>query len=146
MMDGKEKSKALEVAIASVEKEFGKGAIMRLKDGETISGDVTVIPTGSLGLDVALGIGGYPRGRIVEIFGPESSGKTTLTLHAIANVVEPLPPPPTTAASSAHVAAGTAAPAAALASPTEAVVPAPSPALAPTTYAKFLPHPPKPTV
>ena len=86
MMDGKEKSKALEVAIASVEKEFGKGAIMRLKDGETISGDVTVIPTGSLGLDVALGIGGYPRGRIVEIFGPESSGKTTLTLHAIANV------------------------------------------------------------
>ncbi|MBI3203658.1 MAG: recombinase RecA [Myxococcales bacterium] len=86
MMDGKEKSKALEVAIASVEKEFGKGAIMRLKDGETISGDVTVIPSGSLGLDVALGIGGYPRGRIVEIFGPESSGKTTLTLHAIASV------------------------------------------------------------
>jgi recombination protein RecA len=85
-MDEKTKSKALEVAIASVEKEFGKGAIMRLKDGESISGDVSVISTGSLGLDVALGIGGYPRGRIVEIYGPESSGKTTLTLHAIANV------------------------------------------------------------
>lgn len=67
-------------------------------------------------------------------------------LHAIANVVEPLPPPPTTAASAAHVAAGTAAPAAALASPTAAAVPATSPALAPTTYTKFLPHPPKPTV
>lgn len=85
-MDDKQKSKALEVAIASVQKEFGQGAIMRLKDGETIGGDVAVIPTGSLGLDVALGIGGYPRGRIVEIYGPESSGKTTLTLHAIANV------------------------------------------------------------
>jgi len=85
-MEDKQKSKALELAIASVEKEFGKGAIMRLKDGETIGGDVTVVPTGSLGLDVALGIGGYPRGRIIEIFGPESSGKTTLTLHAIANV------------------------------------------------------------
>jgi recombination protein RecA len=80
------KSKALELAIASVEKEFGQGAIMRLKDGETIGGDVPVIPTGSLGLDIALGIGGYPRGRIVEIYGPEASGKTTLTLHAIASV------------------------------------------------------------
>ncbi len=81
-----QKSKALELAIASVEKEFGRGAIMRLRDGETIHGDVPVIPTGSIGLDIALGIGGYPRGRIVEIYGPESSGKTTLTLHAIANV------------------------------------------------------------
>jgi recombination protein RecA len=80
------RSKALELAIASVEKEFGRGAIMRLKDGEKIGGDVDVIPTGSLGLDIALGIGGYPRGRIVEIYGPESSGKTTLTLHAIASV------------------------------------------------------------
>src|SRR5512138_1253882 len=85
-MEDKRNSKALELAIASVEKEFGKGAIMRLKDGEKIGGDVQVIPTGSLGLDIALGIGGYPRGRIVEIYGPESSGKTTLTLHAIANV------------------------------------------------------------
>jgi recombination protein RecA len=85
-MDDKPKTKALELAIASVQKEFGDGAIMRLKDGEKIGGDVQVIPTGSLGLDIALGIGGYPRGRIVEIYGPESSGKTTLTLHAIANV------------------------------------------------------------
>jgi recombination protein RecA len=85
-MDDKPKSKALELAIASVQKEFGEGAIMRLKDGEKIGGDVQVIPSGSLGLDIALGIGGYPRGRIVEIYGPESSGKTTLTLHAIAAV------------------------------------------------------------
>jgi recombination protein RecA len=86
MDDPKQKSRALDLAIASVEKEFGKGAIMRLKDGETIGDDVAVIPSGSLGLDIGLGIGGYPRGRIVEIYGPESSGKTTLTLHAIANV------------------------------------------------------------
>jgi recombination protein RecA len=85
-MDDKPKTKALELAIASVQKEFGEGAIMRLKDGEKIGGEVQVIPSGSLGLDIALGIGGYPKGRIVEIYGPESSGKTTLTLHAIANV------------------------------------------------------------
>ena len=85
-MDDKQRSKALEIAIASVEKEFGKGALMRLGDGENIGGDIQVVPTGSLGLDIALGIGGYPRGRIAEIYGPESSGKTTLTLHAIASV------------------------------------------------------------
>jgi len=85
-MDDKQRSKALEIAIASVEKEFGKGALMRLGEGETIGGDVQVVPSGSLGLDIGLGIGGYPRGRIVEIYGPESSGKTTLTLHAIAAV------------------------------------------------------------
>jgi recombination protein RecA len=86
MLDDKQRGKALELAIASVQKEFGDGAIMRLKDGEKIGGDVPVVPSGSLGLDIALGIGGYPRGRIVEIYGPESSGKTTLTLHAIASV------------------------------------------------------------
>ena len=82
----KQKAAALELAIASVEKEYGKGAIMRLKDGEKLHEDIATVPTGSLGLDVALGIGGYPRGRIVEVYGPESSGKTTLTLHAIAAI------------------------------------------------------------
>ncbi len=82
----KQKAQALELAIAGVEKEYGKGAIMRLRDGESLHEEIPTVPTGSLGLDVALGIGGYPRGRIVEIYGPESSGKTTLTLHAIAAV------------------------------------------------------------
>jgi recombination protein RecA len=82
----KQKNAALELAIAGVEKEYGKGAIMRLKDGESLHDDVAAVPSGSLALDIALGIGGYPRGRIIEIYGPESSGKTTLTLHAIAAV------------------------------------------------------------
>src|SRR3954464_13168643 len=77
---------ALDLAIASVEKEYGKGAIMRLKEGQTLHEDIAAVPSGSLGLDIALGIGGYPRGRIVEIYGPESSGKTTLTLHAISSI------------------------------------------------------------
>jgi recombination protein RecA len=78
-----EREKAIELTLGAIEKQFGKGAIMRL-DKQSVAEGVRVIPTGSLGLDVALGIGGLPRGRIVEIYGPESSGKTTLTLHAIA--------------------------------------------------------------
>jgi recombination protein RecA len=84
--DDKNKQKALELAIGSIEKEFGRGSIMRLAEGQKIGGDVAAVSTGSLGLDVSLGIGGYPRGRIVEIYGPESSGKTTLTLHAISSI------------------------------------------------------------
>lgn len=76
------KLKALQAAMSKIEKDFGKGSIMRMGD-EQIE-DVDVIPSGSLGLDVALGVGGYPRGRIIEIYGPESSGKTTLAIHAIA--------------------------------------------------------------
>jgi len=80
-----EKMKALGQAISGIEKQFGKGSIMRLGDG-TEPAPVAVVPTGSLGLDIALGVGGLPRGRVVEIYGPESSGKTTLALHAIAEV------------------------------------------------------------
>lgn len=80
-----EKDKAISLAVSSIEKQFGKGAIMRLGEGEvTKNSQIDVIPTGSFGLDLALGVGGVPRGRIIEIYGPESSGKTTLTLHILA--------------------------------------------------------------
>jgi len=79
------KKKALGAALGQIEKQFGKGAVMRLGDG-TAHRDIDAVSTGSIGLDVALGIGGLPRGRVVEIYGPESSGKTTLTLHAIAEM------------------------------------------------------------
>jgi recombination protein RecA len=83
--DKGQKNKAIELAVQAIEKQFGKGSIMRLGEGESMSrDDIPTIPTGSLSLDIALGIGGLPRGRIVEVYGPESSGKTTLTLHAIA--------------------------------------------------------------
>lgn len=77
-----EKKKALEMALGQIEKQFGKGAIMKL--GESTHMNIETIPTGALGLDIALGVGGVPRGRVVEIFGPESSGKTTVSLHIIA--------------------------------------------------------------
>jgi recombination protein RecA len=80
-----EKAKALQAALAQIEKQFGKGSIMRLGEGEKIE-DIEVVSTGSLGLDIALGVGGLPRGRVVEIYGPESSGKTTLTLQVIAEM------------------------------------------------------------
>ena len=80
-----EKSKALQAALAQIEKQFGKGTIMRLGAGEVIE-DIQVVSTGSLGLDVALGVGGLPRGRVIEIYGPESSGKTTLTLQVVAEM------------------------------------------------------------
>lgn len=78
------REKALADAIIQIEKQFGKGSVMKL--GDRVAVDIDVIPTGSLTLDAALGIGGYPKGRIIEIYGPESSGKTTLTLHAIAEI------------------------------------------------------------
>ncbi|MBA3599036.1 MAG: recombinase RecA [Methylibium sp.] len=80
-----EKAKALQAALAQIEKQFGKGSIMRLGEGEVVE-DIQVVSTGSLGLDIALGVGGLPRGRVVEIYGPESSGKTTLTLQVIAEM------------------------------------------------------------
>jgi recombination protein RecA len=80
-----EKNKALQAALAQIEKQFGKGSIMRLGEGEVIE-DIQVVSTGSLGLDIALGVGGLPRGRVIEIYGPESSGKTTLTLQVIAEM------------------------------------------------------------
>lgn len=83
-MDKDKRAQALEAAMKQIEKQYGKGAIMRL--GDEADRHIDATPTGSLGLDIALGIGGYPRGRIIEIYGPESSGKTTLALHAIAEV------------------------------------------------------------
>ncbi len=80
-----EKAKALQAALAQIEKQFGKGSIMRLGEGEVVE-DIQVVSTGSLGLDIALGVGGLPRGRVVEIYGPESSGKTTLTLQVVAEM------------------------------------------------------------
>ncbi|MGA8247201.1 MAG: recombinase RecA [Nocardioides sp.] len=82
-MAGGDREKALDVALAQIEKQFGKGSVMRL--GEETRAALGIIPTGSIALDVALGIGGLPRGRVVEIYGPESSGKTTVALHAVAN-------------------------------------------------------------
>jgi recombination protein RecA len=83
MPQAPDRDKALELALAQIDKQFGKGSVMRL--GDEGRAPVNVIPTGSIALDVALGVGGLPRGRVVEIYGPESSGKTTLTLHAVAN-------------------------------------------------------------
>jgi recombination protein RecA len=83
MNDAKEKLKALQLTIDKLEKTYGKGTVMKLSD-EKVSSDIASIPTGSLGLDIALGVGGIPRGRVIEIYGPESSGKTTLSLHCIA--------------------------------------------------------------
>src|ERR1700712_2060713 len=80
-----ERAKALQAALSQIEKQFGKGSIMRLGIGEVVE-DIQVVSTGSLGLDVALGVGGLPRGRVIEIYGPESSGKTTLTLQVVAEM------------------------------------------------------------
>ena len=85
MAEKDDKKRALDLALSQIEKQYGKGAIMKLGDAETPA-DVPAISTGSLGLDIALGVGGFPRGRVIEIFGPEASGKTTLTLHAISEV------------------------------------------------------------
>ena len=82
-MAGADRAKSLEAVMAQIEKAHGKGAVMRL--GDEVRVPIDVIPTGSIALDVALGIGGLPRGRVVEIYGPESSGKTTVALHAVAS-------------------------------------------------------------
>ena len=82
-MAAPDRAKALEAALSQIDRQFGKGSVMRL--GDDGRAPVEVIPTGSIALDVALGIGGLPRGRIIEVYGPESSGKTTVALHAVAN-------------------------------------------------------------
>jgi recombination protein RecA len=82
-MAGADRDKALDIALANIEKQYGKGSVMRL--GDEVRAPLEVIPTGSISLDIALGLGGLPRGRVVEIYGPESSGKTTVALHAVAN-------------------------------------------------------------
>src|SRR4028118_964680 len=82
-MAAADRDKALDTALAQIDRQFGKGSVMRL--GDEVRAPVEVIPTGSIALDVALGIGGLPRGRVVEIYGPESSGKTTVALHAVAS-------------------------------------------------------------
>ncbi len=79
-----DRARALNLALSSIEKQFGKGSVMRLGEADLLIGEVATVSSGSIGLDLALGLGGYPRGRVVEIFGPESSGKTTLALHAVA--------------------------------------------------------------
>src|SRR5258706_7281062 len=81
--NGMDRSKALDAALSQIERAFGKGSIMRLGQNDPVA-EVATVPTGSLGLEIALGIGGLPRGRVVEIYGPESSGKTTLALHVVA--------------------------------------------------------------
>src|SRR5690625_2028707 len=81
-----ERAKALASAISQIEKQFGKGSVMRYGDGQAVDQNLQAVSTGSLGLDIALGIGGLPRGRVVEVYGPESSGKTTLTLQVIAEL------------------------------------------------------------
>src|SRR6195256_4274305 len=82
--DKSEKARALDLALSHIERQFGRGSLMRLGAAGTFT-EVAVIPTGSLALDAALGVGGIPRGRVTEIYGPEASGKTTLCLHVVAN-------------------------------------------------------------
>src|SRR4028119_912707 len=84
MAMNQEKEKAIELAMSAVERQFGKGSIMRLGNDDALVKDVQAISTGSISLDIALGVGGVPKGRIIEIYGPESSGKTTLCLHIVA--------------------------------------------------------------
>src|SRR4029450_10284938 len=83
MVAGPDRDKALDLALAQIDKQFGKGSVMRL--GERPVTQMAIIPTGSIALDIALGVGGLPRGRVIEVYGPESSGKTTVALHAVAN-------------------------------------------------------------